>query len=125
MDRWWPPLLAALPPAVWFALKLSLPPWTWAIGALLLLAVYGGVYRTQVPLFLSRREVWEAVLGLLPAPRGDAATPVRLVDLGSGLGALPRFIGRARPTSRPWASSWRRCPRWSRPSGSAGRRCRT
>lgn len=90
MDRWWPLLLATLPPAAWVALRLPVPPWAWALAGAALLLVYGGVYRTQVPLFLSRRSVWDAVLALLPPP--VPGRRVRLVDLGSGLGGLPRFI---------------------------------
>lgn len=94
MDRWWPPLLLVLPAGVWLGQRLSVPAGAWAAGALLLLAAYGGVYRTQVPLFLSRRTVWESVLRLLPAPSGGAR--YRFVDLGSGFGGLPRFLGRHR-----------------------------
>lgn len=103
LDRWWPPLLGAFPFALWGALALDLPAWTHALALGVLLLVFRGVHRTQVPLFLSRREVWDAVLTLLPPPAATADPTVsatrrpRLVDLGSGLGGLPRHIARQRP----------------------------
>ncbi len=95
LDRWWPALLGLFPLAVYAALTLALPAWAWAAAAGAVLLAYGAVYRTQVPLFLSRRPVWEAVLAELPPPRAGAR--LRFVDLGSGLGGLPRFIARQRP----------------------------
>lgn len=95
MDRWWPVLLGAFPLAVWAGLTLSLPAWAWGVAALALVLAYGGVHRTQVPLFLSRRPVWDVVLAELPAPQPGAR--YRFLDLGSGLGGLPRHIGRSRP----------------------------
>jgi SAM-dependent methyltransferase len=95
MDRWWPPLLAGFPLAIWLALQLPVAPWIWGCAGLLMVLAYGAVYRTQVPLFLSRRAVWETVLAELPPPHPGRR--LRFVDLGSGLGGLPRFIARSRP----------------------------
>lgn len=95
MDRWWPWLLGVFPVAVAAALALAVPAWAWAAAAIALVLAYGGVHRTQVPLFLSRRTVWEAVLAELPPAR--AGQRLRFIDLGSGFGDLPRFIARRRP----------------------------
>lgn len=95
MDPWWPPMLAGFPPAIWLALQLPAAPWAWALAGLLVVLLYGAVYRTQVPLFLSRPAVWKGVLAELPPPQQGRR--LRLVDLGSGLGGLPRFIARSRP----------------------------
>jgi SAM-dependent methyltransferase len=95
LDRWWPPLLGGFPFALWGALALDLPAWAYALALGALLLVFRGVHRTQVPLFLSRREVWDAVLTLLPPP-APGRRP-RIIDLGSGLGGLPRHLARVRP----------------------------
>jgi SAM-dependent methyltransferase len=59
---------------------------------LFLLGLYWSTFRTQVPYYPSNRRVWEQVLGLLPTDR-----PLRLIDIGSGLGGLTMYLARRRP----------------------------
>ncbi|MGA2080494.1 MAG: class I SAM-dependent methyltransferase [Holophaga sp.] len=113
----WAPFLLAFPWAAALLLRHPLPGWVWpaALGALVL--VYGGGVLTRVPLYLSDRAAWEALLALLPAG------PTRFADLGAGLGGPLAFLARARPDARfrgveasplTWLAAWvRTLPRRS------------
>jgi SAM-dependent methyltransferase len=95
LDRWWWPIQALFAPAIWLMLRVEVSPAVY-LGAFALLALlYWSTFRTQVPLFLSNRRIWQVVESLLPPARPDQ--PLRFVDLGSGLGGLLAFLGRRRP----------------------------
>ena len=92
MARWWLPINLMFVPAILLVLALDLSP-LWFLGAfLLLLLIYGKVYQTQVPLYLSSGEAIEAVASLLPKDPGFS-----FVDLGSGCGGLLQQLNKARP----------------------------
>ncbi|MFD2272997.1 class I SAM-dependent methyltransferase [Undibacterium arcticum] len=59
---------------------------------LLLLGVYWTIFQTQVPFYPSGAATWQGVAGLLPPDR-----PVRVVDVGSGLGGLVLYLAAVRP----------------------------
>jgi cyclopropane fatty-acyl-phospholipid synthase-like methyltransferase len=59
---------------------------------LFLLLLYWSTFRTQVPYYPSGRRVWEEVARQLPLDR-----PLRIVDIGSGLGGLVLDLARRRP----------------------------
>lgn len=92
---WWWGLHSVFLPAIWLALPLDFPPWAWLVAFAVLLGFFWNTFRTRVPLYLSDRKAWEALLPLLPAER-----PFRFIDLGSGFGGVlfylePRFpLGR-------------------------------
>lgn len=89
---WWLPVHLAFTPALVAALSLDLPP-LWFLGGFLLLAlVYGKIYQTRVPLYLSSRAAVEALASLLPERRGFS-----FIDLGSGCGGLLHDLRTARP----------------------------
>jgi len=90
--RWWPPLHLAFAPAVVWAQALHLTPAWWAAAFVTLMAVFGGTFRTQVPLFLTARQV-RAHLGTLL----DAERSMRFIDLGCGLGTVIATLKRLRP----------------------------
>jgi SAM-dependent methyltransferase len=92
---WWRVIHLLFAPALVLGLALEVPPAV-CFGVLLaLVVVYWGCHRSQVPLYLSGPAAWREVLALLPPNPGT-----RVVDLGSGLGGLAAFIGRARPDAR-------------------------
>lgn len=93
--RWWIPIHLCFAPLVLATLQLRLPPWSFLTAFTLLLLVYWSSFRTQVPLFLSNRATAASVLEILDESRG-----LRLLDLGSGTGALLRPLATARPDAR-------------------------
>jgi len=94
-DRWWIPIHLGFAPLLLAARTLPIAP-GWYLAAFVAFAlVYWSSFRTQVPLFLSNPQTAEAVAGLLPDDY-----PARLLDLGSGTGALLRPLARLRPDCR-------------------------
>ena len=83
LASWWRAIQLLFPLAVFGAARLDIPPTAFLAVFLFLLFLYWSTYRTQVPYYPSNRRVWDAVAGLLP-PAG----PVRVIDIGSGLGGL-------------------------------------
>ena len=93
MPSWWLPINFFFIPAMAVMSGQAIAAhWYLAIFAILLL-VYGSVARTRIPLYLSSRQAWRAVAGLVPPQAAFA-------DLGSGLGGLPAFLSRTLPESR-------------------------
>lgn len=93
LPRWWLPINFFFIPGLLAMRGLGLAS-SWYLAAFaLLLLVYGGVARSQVPLYLSSRKAWLAMADILPARAS-------VVDLGSGLGGLLAFLSRRRPEGR-------------------------
>jgi len=96
LANWWRPIQLLFPPALLLARgaadALALPPAAFLAVFLFLLLLYWSTFRTQVPYYPSGRRVWEAVAGQLPADR-----PLRVIDIGSGLGGLVLDLARRRP----------------------------
>ncbi len=92
LAAWWLPVHLAYTPALVAVHSLDLPP-TWFLGGFLLLAlIYGKIYQTRVPLYLSSRAAAGALASLLPKRRGFS-----FIDLGSGCGGLLHELRTARP----------------------------
>jgi hypothetical protein len=111
LPRWWWPLQALCLPAALAFLHLELPSWVYLLVFLLLLLIYWNAGGDRVPLYLSSRAAWGAVVQLLPAG------PFAFVDLGCGLGGLLGFLAGQRPEARfcgvesaplPLLASWLR-----------------
>jgi hypothetical protein len=92
LEVWWLPVQFAFTPALVATLSLELQPLWYLGGFLLLTMVYGKIYRTGVPLYLSSRSAVKALATLLPAHRGFS-----FIDLGSGCGGLLHELHAARP----------------------------
>ncbi|RZA34866.1 MAG: class I SAM-dependent methyltransferase, partial [Lysobacteraceae bacterium] len=121
LASWWRAIQLLFPLALFGAYQLAIPPLAFLAVFLFLLLLYWSTYRTQVPYYPSSRRVWEAVAGLLPDRR-----PVRVIDIGSGLGGLVLDLARRGPgieatgielAPLPWLASRLRA-QWS---GSAAR----
>jgi SAM-dependent methyltransferase len=106
---WWLAIQFAFPLALVAGAALQLPSWLFLAGFLILLLVYWSTFRTQVPYFPSGKRAWDEVARLLPPDR-----PVRLIDIGSGLGGLVLDLAQRRPDSTfsgielaplPWLAS--------------------
>ena len=109
---WWLAIQFLFPIALLGADLLLLPPEIFLGIFLVLLAVYWSTFRTQVPYWASGPRAWTAVASLLPTDR-----PVRVIDIGSGLGGFVLDLARRRPDAHitgielaplPWLASWLR-----------------
>jgi SAM-dependent methyltransferase len=96
LASWWRANQFLFPPILLLARgaadTLALPPTAFLAVFLFLLLLFWSTFRTQVPYYPSGRHVWEEVARLLPAGR-----PLRIVDIGSGLGGLVLELARRRP----------------------------
>lgn len=118
MASWWTWIHLLFPPAAAAMHALRLPPVLFLSAFAALLALYWSSFRTQVPYYPSRRAAWEAVVGLLPAPRPGKS--VSFIDIGSGFGGMAMHVARVRPDAEvegvelaplPWLASALRA-RW-------------
>jgi SAM-dependent methyltransferase len=91
---WWRLIELLFPLALLGAHSLHLPPNIFLLLFVLLLGMYWSTFRTQVPFYPSSPSVWNAVAQLLPAH------PVRVIDIGSGLGGLALALARMRPDAQ-------------------------
>lgn len=95
LPKWWQFIQFFFPIGLFGASALEIPPVYFLFGFLVLLAIFGGIVKTRVPLFLSARSVWERVADLLPEGK-----PLRFIDIGSGLGGLLFYLEKVRPDIR-------------------------
>ena len=121
LASWWRLIGLVFPVALLGANAMHLPPAAFFGVFLFMLLLFWSTFRTQVPYYPSGQRVWQAVSDLLPPDR-----PVRLIDIGSGLGGLVLDLNRRRPNSAltgielaplPWLLSVLR----ARMTGSAAR----
>ena len=95
MASWWMPILFFFPPAAVLVNSLQLPPALFLVIFLFLLLLFWSTFRSQVPFYPSGRPVWDAVAELLPAGK-----PLKVIDIGSGLGGAVLYLSRIREDSR-------------------------
>ncbi len=91
LASWWLLIQFAFVPLLFAAAALQLPPAVYLAGFLVLLVLYWGAYRTQVPYYPSGPAGWHAVAAILPPG------PLRIVDIGCGFGGMVRHLARLRP----------------------------
>jgi hypothetical protein len=94
MASWWVPILFFFPPAAVLVNSLHLPPVLFFAVFLFLLLLFWSTFRSQVPFYPSGQSTWDAVAALLPADR-----PLRVIDIGSGLGGAVLYLSRLRADS--------------------------
>jgi SAM-dependent methyltransferase len=92
---WWRAIQLLFPPALCGALALALPPSLFLAAFLFLLLLFWSTFRTQVPYYPSHARAWDAVVAALPQDR-----PLRVIDIGSGLGGFALDLARRRPDAR-------------------------
>jgi SAM-dependent methyltransferase len=88
---WWCAIGCAFPPVVLLASGAGVPPTVFLGAFLFLLLWYWSTFRTQVPYYPSGRQAWDLVVAALPAG------PLRVLDIGSGLGGFVLDLARRRP----------------------------
>ncbi len=94
MASWWRWIHLCFPIAVWGMSSWHIPNEFYLAGFIVSLGLFWTTFRSQVPFFPSRPVVWLQVAKLMPKGK-----PVRLIDIGSGLGDMPMYIAKARPDS--------------------------
>ena len=95
MPFWWCVILFFFPVAVILVNSLHLPPALFLGVFLFLLFLFWSTYRSQVPFYPSNLAVWSAVEALLPHDK-----PLRVIDIGSGLGGAILHLSAQRPDSQ-------------------------
>lgn len=95
LSAWWIPIQFAFPLAVIGLQIVALPSWIYLCAFLVLLGIYWGSYRTQVPYYPSSQAVGVAVAALLPSKRSFC-----FIDIGSGFGGLVLELAKTRPDAR-------------------------
>jgi hypothetical protein len=95
MARWWLMIQLLFMPALLATLTLNIAPHFFLIAFLIMLLVFWNTYRTQVPLYLSSNQVWQALGNLLPQP--ESGGNFTFIDIGSGLGGVLTYLAGIRP----------------------------
>lgn len=94
MASWWRWIHLGFPIAIWGMSSWHIPSEFYLTGFIVSFSLFWTTFRSQVPFFPSRPVVWRQVAKLMPKDK-----PVRLIDIGSGLGDMPMYIAKARPDS--------------------------
>lgn len=92
---WWLAIHVLFWPTVIGARTLHLSASLYLCAFLLVLLFYWNTYRTQVPLFLSGRKVWDSLATLLPKEK-----PFRFIDIGCGFGGVLAYLSHTHPHGR-------------------------
>lgn len=104
LARWWLLIQLLFAPALVLMLKLHLPSGIFLAAFLLMLLVYWSTFRTQVPLYLSSKKVWQTLEELLPPAKrstpGDPEKNFTFMDIGSGMGGVLLHLASVRPDGR-------------------------
>ncbi|MDP2760130.1 MAG: class I SAM-dependent methyltransferase [Sideroxyarcus sp.] len=121
LARWWLFIQLAFAPALVLVLALGIPPGFFLAAFFVMLAVYWSTFRTQVPLYLSSKKIWQALERLLPSTAGgdgenygqginnpkssptlspsieERKSQFTFVDLGSGIGGVLTHLAQTHP----------------------------
>ncbi len=94
MAKWWRWIHFGFPIAMFFVSHLNISSEFFLVGFIVTLSLYWTTYRTQVPFYPSRPVIWQQVAGLIANDK-----PMRVIDIGSGLGDMSMYISKIRPNS--------------------------
>ncbi len=94
MAVWWRWIHCIFPLAIWSLSRWQVPTDLYFYGFLLSLSLFWTTFRTQVPFYPSRPRVWTNVAKIIPQSQ-----PIRMIDIGSGLGDLVMHIAKERADS--------------------------
>jgi hypothetical protein len=110
MASWWRWIHFCFPLTMWLMSNWHVPNEVYLAGFIISLSLFWTTFRSQVPFFPSRPIVWQQVAKLIPQNK-----PVRLIDIGSGLGDMAMHIAKLRSDSHvegieiaplPWIISY-------------------
>jgi len=101
LARWWLLIQLIFIPALVLMLKLNIPSGYFLAAFLVMLTVYWSTFRSQVPLYLSSKRVWQTLEELLPTaeqpPSGALSKKFNFMDIGSGMGGVLTHLSSVRP----------------------------
>lgn len=100
---WWLPIHLVFLPALVQAMTWQLPPVWYLAGLLVMLLVFWGTFRGDVPLFLSSPAVALALADIAKRERAKTC-----VEIGAGIGSVALPLARQCPTLR--IAAWERAP---------------
>jgi hypothetical protein len=95
LARWWLPIQLIFAPALVLMLEMHIPSEFFLVAFLVMLAIYWSTFRSQVPLYLSSKRVWQTLEELLPAYA--AGKRFTFMDIGSGMGGVLSHLADVRP----------------------------
>lgn len=95
MAVWWRWIHFLFPLAMFLMAMWHIPNEVYLLGFIVTLSVFWTTFRSQVPFFPSRPMVWQKVAELIPQHK-----PMRMVEIGSGLGDLSMHIASKRKNSQ-------------------------
>jgi hypothetical protein len=95
LARWWLLIQLLFAPAIVAMLSLHIPSGIYLFAFLFMLLVFWSTFRSQVPLYLSSKKVWQTLEELLPA--AEANKNFSFMDVGSGVGGVLTHLATARP----------------------------
>ena len=94
MASWWRLIHFSFPVVIWLMSQWQVPNEIYLTGFMFSLGLFWTTFRSQVPFFPSRPIVWQQLARLIPQDR-----PIRLIDIGSGLGDVAMHIAKIRADS--------------------------
>lgn len=80
---WWIPIHLLFLPLIGLLVQLNLPAWIYLLGFMLLILVFWGTVKGDVPLFLSSPAVSQALSSIVQKEQAYS-----LIDLGAGIGSV-------------------------------------
>lgn len=94
MAPWWRWIHLFFPLAIFLMSNFDVPNEVYLAGFIFTLAFYWTSFRTQVPYYPSRENIWREVAKFVPVNK-----PIRMIDIGSGLGGMSMHLARNFPKS--------------------------
>lgn len=94
MATWWRPIHFMFPIALWGMLKFNVPNEVYLLGFLFTLSIFWSTYRTQVPYYPSRLDVWQRMSDFVTRFEDKHRRLPKVIDIGSGLGGLSLFLAK-------------------------------
>lgn len=95
MASWWRWIHFCFPLIAWLMFQWHIPNALYLVGFVISLSLFWTTFRTQVPFFPSRPVVWQQVANIIPKD-----SPMRLIDIGSGLGDMSMYMAKTRSDSQ-------------------------
>lgn len=94
MAIWWRWIHLFFPIALWVMFKFHVPNEVFLVGFLVTLSIFWSTYRTQVPYYPSRLDVWQRMSDLVTQFEVAHQRSPNVIDIGSGFGGLSLYLAK-------------------------------